>query len=173
MERGRHARIKNFSIMKPTLTLILLAIVSLITACDPGRIYQERKDLSPRMTWDKDSVLTFQFDVQDVQSAYDIDIDLRTVDLYQFANMWLFVNTIAPNGAVQKDTIEYQLRDDKGFSNGNRMAFGELEDYDFNFKKNVKFPAPGTYKIQIQHGMRMEILTFVDEVGVTVRKHKE
>ena len=125
------------------------------------------------MTWDKDSILTFKFDVQDVQSAYDIDIDLRTVDLYQFANMWLFINTIAPNGAVQKDTVEYHLRDDKGFSNGNRMAFGELEDYDFNFKQNVRFPAPGTYTIQIQHGMRMEILTMVDEVGVTVRKHKE
>lgn len=159
--------------MKPTLTLLLLALVSLVISCDPGRIYQERKELAPRMTWDKDSVLTYKVDVKDVQPAYDIEIDLRTVDLYQFANMWLFVNTIAPNGAVQRDTVEFKLRDEKGFLNGNRMAFGELEDYEFMFKENVKFPAPGTYTFQIQHGMRMEILTMVDEVGLTVRKHKE
>ena len=159
--------------MKTTITLILLAIASLVISCDPGRIYQERKTLSPDMTWDKDSLLTYKVDVQDVQTAYDIEIDIRTVDFYQFANLWLFVNTIAPNGAMQRDTVEYKLRDEKGFSNGNRMAFGEVEDYDFPFKQNVKFPAPGTYTIQIQHGMRMEILPFVDEIGLTVRKHKE
>ena len=86
--------------MKTTITLILLAFASLVISCDPGRIYQERKTLSPDMTWDKDSLLTYKVDVQDVQTAYDIEIDIRTVDFYQFANLWLFVNTIAPNGAL-------------------------------------------------------------------------
>lgn len=159
--------------MKTRLSLILVAIASLIVACDAGRIYQERRSLSPEMTWDKDSSLTYKVDVLDVETAYDIEIDIRTVDFYQFANLWLFVNTESPTGAVQRDTIEYMLRDEKGFSNGHRMAFGEVEDYDFPFKHNIKFPAPGTYTFQIQHGMRMEILPFVDEVGLTVRKHKE
>ena len=159
--------------MKPTLTIILLALVSLVMSCDPGRIYQERKSLSPEMTWDKDTLLTYKVDVQDIQTAYDIEIDIRTVDFYQFSNLWLYINTISPTGVMQKDTVEFRLRDDKGFSNGHRMAFGEVEDYDFYFKRNVKFPAPGTYTFQLQHGMRMEILPFVDEVGVTVRKHEE
>ena len=176
MECGRLARIrptKNYNAMKSTLTLILLALASLVISCDPGRIYQERRTLSPEMTWDKDTLLTYNVDVQDVSVPYDIDIDIRTVDFYQFSNLWLFINTIAPNGAMQRDTVEYKLRDEKGFSNGHRMAFGEVEDYDFPFKANVKFPAPGTYTFQIQHGMRMEILPFVDEIGLTVRKHKE
>jgi gliding motility-associated lipoprotein GldH len=159
--------------MKTTITLILLALASLVISCDSGRIYQERKTLSPDMTWDKDSLLTYKVDVQDASQSYDIEIDIRTVDFYQFANLWLFVNTIAPNGAMQRDTVEYKLRDEKGFSNGNRMAFGEVEDYDFSFKENVKFPAPGKYTFQIQHGMRMKILPFVDEIGLIVRKHKE
>ena len=175
-ECGRLARIrptKNYNAMKSTLTLILLAFASLVISCDPGRIYQERRTLSPEMTWDKDTLLTYKVDVQDVSVPYDIDIDIRTVDFYQFSNLWLFINTIAPNGAMQRDTVEYKLRDEKGFSNGHRMAFGEVEDYDFTFKANVKFPATGTYTFQIQHGMRMEILPFVDEIGLTVRKHKE
>ena len=89
--------------MKPTLTIILLALVSLVISCDPGRIYQERKSLSPEMTWDKDTLLTYKVDVQDIQTAYDIEIDIRTVDFYQFSNLWLYINTISPTGVMQKD----------------------------------------------------------------------
>ncbi len=158
--------------MKTTLTLIMLAIASLVVSCDPGKIYHERITLAPEMTWDKDSLLIYKVDIQDIQTAYDIEIDIRTVDFYQFANMWLFINTISPTGAVQRDTIEYKLRDEKGFSNGHRMAFGEVEDYEFPYKENIKFPAPGVYTFQIQHGMRMGVLPFVDEVGLAVRKHE-
>ena len=67
--------------MKSTLTLILLAFASLVISCDPGRIYQERKTLSPEMTWDKDSLLTYKVDVQDASQSYDIEIDIRTGNL--------------------------------------------------------------------------------------------
>lgn len=159
--------------MKKTLPIILLTLASLAMSCDTGKIFHERKTLSPEMTWDKDSVLSYNVDIKDVQPSYDIEIDLRTVDFYQYSNMWLFITTASPSGARQADTVEYRLRDDKGFSNGNRMAFGEVEDYEFPFKQNVKFPEPGVYTFSIRHGMRTEVLPFVNEVGLAVRKHAE
>ncbi len=159
--------------MKRTLLSTLLILMLMAAACTPGQIFQERKSLSPKMVWNMDNVLGYKVDVADASCGYDIIIDIRTVDFYQFSNMWLYIKTISPSGAALVDTVEYRLRDDKGFSNSTSMRFGELEDYEFMFKENVRFAESGTYTFMLQHGMRTEDLLFVNEVGLTVRKHKD
>lgn len=145
-----------------------------VCACNPGRVFQERVSLAPDMVWDMDNVLQFEPVVSDPDSFFDVNIDLRTVDFYPNSNMWLYIRTESPSGNVRVDTLECILRDEKGFSNStSRMAFGEVEDYEIPFQQNVKFPEPGKYKFSIQHGMRMEKLPFVNEVGLIIQKHDQ
>lgn len=161
---------KTAKSMKKIIAILVSALI--LASCNPNRIYSEYKEL-PEMTWEMNNVVNFDVAIEDANVAYDIKIDLRTVDFYQFSNLWLYINTESPSNKVLADTMECRLYDDKGFSMSDKMKFGEVEDYEFKFKENVKFAEKGTYKFNIQHGMRMESLPFVREIGLIIEKHQD
>jgi gliding motility-associated lipoprotein GldH len=139
-------------------------------SCNRGKIYGEMTEI-PDMTWDMNKIAKFEVCVEDTAAVYDVTVELRTVDFYQFSNLYLFVRTQSPSSKTVADTLECILYDDKGNSlSDSKMRFGELEDYEFKFKENVKFPEKGVYTFYIQHGMRVEQLPFVKEIGLTVEK---
>lgn len=151
---------------------LALLVVFSVFSCNRGRIYGEREEL-PNMVWDMNNILKFEVPVLTDTVAYDIKIDLRTVDFYTSANLWLFLKIETPSGKVMADTLECMLYDDKGNPQTQKMSFGELEDYEFMFKENVKFSETGVYKFNIQHGMRTEQLPYIKEVGLIVEKHEK
>ncbi|MBQ5404596.1 MAG: gliding motility lipoprotein GldH [Bacteroidales bacterium] len=154
--------------MKKFFPIFAAALLAL--SCNSGRIYSEMVDI-PDMTWDMNNIAKFEVSVEDINPFYDIKVELRTVDFYQFSNLYLFLRTETPSKKAAADTLECMLYDDKGNSLSNaKMRFGELEDYEFTFKENIKFPEKGVYTFYIQHGMRLEQLPFVKEIGLTVEK---
>lgn len=151
---------------------IVAALSAMLSSCGPAKIYSERVSLSPDMVWDMNNILEFDADVQDAGQLYDIMMDIRVVDFYPTANMWLYIKTTSPSGSERMDTLECVLRDEKGFSTSNRMCFGEVEDYEIPFGQAVRFQETGKFKFQVQHGMRIEQLPFVNEVGMSIYKHE-
>ncbi|MBR4266204.1 MAG: gliding motility lipoprotein GldH [Bacteroidales bacterium] len=152
--------------------LLFLSLICLVSiSCNPNRIYSKQVEI-PQMTWDMNEPASFEVNIDDENVNYDITIDLRAVDFYQFSNLWLYIVTEAPNNAVKADTMECILYDEKGFSEStNKLRFGELEDYEFKFKENIKFATKGVYKFTIQHGMRIEKLPYINEIGLTIEKN--
>ena len=137
----------------------------IITSCNSNR--QEIKD----GVWDKDSLVTLIVNVENAEQAYDIDVDLRTGTLFPASNLWLFINTQSPDNVVQHDTLQCLLQDESGKSFGD--VSGELCDYYIPWKRNVKFPKTGEYKFTFQHGMRIERLPFVLELGLRIEPCKQ
>ncbi len=120
--------------------------------------------------WDKDSLITITLNVEDATQPCDIDIDLRTGTLYPASNLWLFINTQSPDNILERDTLQCILQDESGNSFGETS--GELCDYYIPWKKNVRFPKNGEYKFTLQHGMRIERLPFVLEIGLRIQPHQ-
>ncbi|MBQ3655335.1 MAG: gliding motility lipoprotein GldH [Bacteroidales bacterium] len=153
--------------------LLILTAAFLTVSCNRDRIYGEMTDI-PDMVWDMNKIAKFEVPVEDINTPYNIKVELRVVDFYQFSNLYLFLRTESPSKKTLADTLECILYDDKGNSLTNsKMRFGELEDYEFTFKESVKFAEKGVYTFYIQHGMRLEQLPFVKEIGLTVEKLKE
>jgi len=165
-------KVSKFSIMTKFTPLLAIIVATIVSACYPGRIYNEWVSMGSQMVWDMNNIIEFDPQIADTSERYNINIGLRTVDYYPNSNMWLYIRTVAPSGAERIDTMECVLRDEKGFSNSNSTNFGELEDYDFVFKSNVKFAELGQYKFFLQHGMRAEKLPYVNEVGLNIEKVK-
>ncbi len=159
--------------MRKQLYLAAALCAAVMSSCHPGRIYSDRVSLSPDMVWDMDNVLSFEADIADTSQLYDINMEIRTVDFYPTANMWLFIKTISPSGTSREDTLECILRDDKGFTTSDRMCFGEVEDYEIPFVEGVRFQNMGKFKFEVRHGMRMEKLPFVNEIGMSIDIHKQ
>lgn len=146
---------------------LIAAFAILAAACSESVIYEANVDI-PKETWNADSTANFMVNVDDTSSIFNIYINLRNTTSYTNSNLYLFVQTISPSGAVLRDTVEYLLADSKGKWLG--KGFGSIRDNRLLYKQYIRFPENGTYTFGIQHGMRTDNLIGISSVGLRVEK---
>lgn len=148
--------------------LFFVSILIIFIACDSNKIYNNFCSIGAK-NWDKDSIVSFQFDIIDTTHNYNIFLNTRNLENYPFSNLWLFIDIIAPDKRTVRDTIEYQLAK----PNGQWIGKGTTGIYlnQFNFKSNIYFPLSGNYEIRVQHGMRDSNLKGLRDIGLTIEKN--
>ncbi len=151
---------------KITLNKILIGIILLITmaACNQNEVYFKYNPV-PKNGWSKDSLLTFDYNIQDTLSRYDVFIHVRHYGNYPYQNFWLFLENMNADSTVVKDTIECYLADQYGKWLGTGNAIKEMPVF---YKQQILLPDSGNYQMKIGHGMRDSILTGIKEIGVRV-----
>ena len=151
--------------------LLLISVVSLfIASCDNSVVYTESYPLKNK-TWSLMDVKSFEAQIADTSALSDLFFTIRTGADYPFRNIFLFVSTHSPNGNTLTDTLEYFLADDKG--NWYGKGFGDVHELKLPYKSNVYFPVAGEYRFKIQHGMRIEDLKGVYDIGLRIEKIKQ
>ncbi len=161
---------KGMKAIQYTKFIFLLSIiipVLFFTSCDRARIFEKNQDI-PEEGWKKDNVIKFDVDIKDPSTATNFYINVRNADGYPFSNLYLFIKTTFPNGKMSNDTLECQLADEKGKWLGSGL--GDIYDNQILFKRNVRFPMAGTYKFELQHGMRVEPVLLIMDVGLRIAK---
>ena len=159
-----------FRIMKNKVILAAIVFFAMLTAaCNSDRVFVERVEI-PNMQWHMDSLVNISVPVEDPSQVFDIMIAVRSNVYFQSRNLWLFINTYSPQHVVETDTLECIFADEQGHTTGDAM--GDIIDYEIPFKTGVRFPSAGTYKFSLQHGMRLETLPCIDEVGEASYEHK-
>lgn len=138
-------------------------------ACDRSRVFEHYYTTGPN-GWNKDSVARFSIDIENQAQNYNLLINTRNLESYPFNNLWLFVDVIAPDSTILRDTVECQL----AFPNGKWMGKGTSGVYEnrFSYRKNIFFPVKGAYQINISQGMRADELKGLNDIGVRVEKVK-
>lgn len=142
---------------------ILIFASAAFVACDRGAVYDQSVTI-PNEKWNIDSLAVFTMPVTDTVSAYNLYINLRNTNDYQFQNLYLFVDVIAPNGASIRDTFECYLADDHGKWLG--KGKGKIYDNRFLYRQSVKFSTKGDFRIQLQQAMRVDDLNGLANIGV-------
>jgi len=145
--------------------LIFLTSVITLTACRDNVLFNEAQDM-PAKTWVLSDVPAFRVPVDDTLHSNNISFSIRTGSSYPFRNIYLFVTTISPRGAVLTDTLQYNLADEKGKRYG--KGFGDIRELTLPFRLNVYFPEKGTYTVKVRHGMRLQELKGVYDFGMRV-----
>jgi len=148
---------------------LFFLVVASFVACDRNRVFESYRGIN-RKGWNKDSVLTFNFNIEDTVSGHNLYIDLRNKGNYPNSNIWLFLSVSSPYGNSFSDTVEFTLATPSGRWTGS--GIGDLFDNQFVYKSNVYFPQKGEYTFTIRHGMREDILKGIRDVGVRVEKIK-
>ena len=156
--------------MKIRIHFVALLLLLLVVSCNPNRVFVERVTI-PDMIWDMDSVVNISVPVEDPSQVYDIKIAIRSNVYFQSRNLWLFINTYSPEHVVEADTLECILADEQGNTTGDPAL--DIIDYEIPFKMGARFPSAGKYRFAIQHGMRMEKLPCIDEIGIIIDKHPQ
>lgn len=145
--------------------ILSLTLLGLVACSETG--YEKNISIASD-GWHKDSVVRFDFEVKDLTQPYQMSIYLRNDNAYPYANIYLFVNLIHPDGVVTRDTAQYDLAD----AYGKWLGKGWCANYDNEllFQDNYRFAATGVYRIEITQAMRQLRLKGIKDVGFCLRK---
>ena len=147
--------------------LIFASLIGLLFSCDRNRVFEAYEKL-PQTGWDKDSPVVFNIDVTDTVQTQNLYINVRNDIKYKYSNLWLFVKIEQPGKIAVADTFEVILADPTGKWLGE--GFGGIKTRQVIYKGGVYFPVSGEYKINIQHGMRENVLQGITDIGFRVEK---
>jgi gliding motility-associated lipoprotein GldH len=95
-------------------------------------------------------------------------LNVRNAGYYRFSNLFLFVNTILPQGQTLRDTVEITLSAPDGKWLGNGL--GDIYDNRYLFRENFKFPQAGSYRFELIQAMRVNPLQGIMDAGIRIEK---
>ena len=136
--------------MKIQPKLLLIFVAFLLFSCDDKRFFDQYKSVGT--TWHKDSIVTFNVSAFDKLKKYNLFINLRDNNDYQYNNIFLIVSLQQPNNQVKVDTLEYEMTNPDGSLLGN--GFSDIKENKLVYKLNESFLLAGNYKVKIQQAMR-------------------
>lgn len=150
------------------VTLILFSLLS----CDTNRMYEKNIAIE-NTVWDLTQKPSFEYNNTDTISKVNLKVNIRHSSSYPFSNLWLFVNSTDPEGALKTDTLECILahKDGKWLGRG----LGNVWDIQCQFKSYF-LHKQGMYTFEIEQAMRygdlakIKQLPGIMEVGLRIEK---
>lgn len=147
--------------------ILILVSMLLSVSCNRDVVFTDFFEI-PEKTWSLSDIPSFDVPINDTLNSNNIWLMIRTRSDYPYRNIYLFVTASTPGGITITDTLQYDLADEKG--NWYGKGFGNIHALNLPYKTNVYFPLKGNYMFKIQHGMRIENLNGVYDIGLKVEK---
>jgi len=147
--------------------ILILVSMLLSVSCNRDVVFTDFFEI-PEKTWSLSDIPSFEVPINDTLNSNNIWLMIRTGSDYPYRNIYLFVTASTPGGITITDTLQYDLADEKG--NWYGKGFGNIHALNLPYKTNVYFPLKGNYMFKIQHGMRIENLNGVYDIGLKVEK---
>jgi gliding motility-associated lipoprotein GldH len=147
----------------------LILVCAFFSACQTKQLY-EQSTIYPNHTWASKQVNEYSFLITDTTSAYNVFFVIRHHNAYHYKNIWLQLQTIAPDNTATKQSLNLNLADDvKGW-----LGTGMDDIYDQRIPVNTTpvYLKKGLYKFAFAHTMREDPLENILSTGVRVEKVK-
>lgn len=147
--------------------LAFLVLFSLFSGCTSDAYFEENKAIANR-SWDYNQIPSFEFKIEDNKAKYDVYINLRHTNLYDFSNIYVLLH---PKGKGLADTSyrkEIKLAELDGKWVG--QSSGSLYEIQYLAKSNFTFPDTGLYTFELEQNMRINPLLEVTDVGIKIIK---
>jgi gliding motility-associated lipoprotein GldH len=140
------------------------------TSCDHNMVFEKNKAMD-QFVWGSKDVVKFNVPINDPNLLYNFYLNIRINSDYKFANLFVFMKTIYPNGQLSVDTVECFLADIDGRWLGERS--GKVIDNRILLRKKLKFKESGMYSFEFEQGMRDTALLNVEDFGIRIEKAEQ
>lgn len=154
--------------------VLLISIITLIS-CDTNHVLDDYETL-PKV-WKKGNSISFMFKSPDTLKTYNMFLNLRNNNTYEFSNLFLIVGLETPSNNKTIDTLEYQMTAPNGEWLGS--GFSEIKENKLWYKDAIQFKESGDYTLTIEHAIRkngnvngVEQLKGITEIGYRLEEHK-
>jgi len=157
--------------MKNRLKIGIIFSILWLTACSNRNIVVEQTVKFDKNKWSANKPATFEFEVEDTVSFFNLFIKTKNTNNYPNSNIWFFTHLNSPQAYMITDTLEYSLCDAKGQWYGDKSGDG-YEIWNL-YKQNVKFRKKGKYLLRVIQGMRTDNLQGIKSVSLIIQKLKK
>jgi gliding motility-associated lipoprotein GldH len=141
-------------------------ITFFLVACGEAPVVELNKQFDNG--WTVQDSVAFEFNFTDSVSGYNMFFELEHGPDYPYSNFFLFTDNWTPKGSYYRDTIECYLAKPDGEWLG-KTSTSKVK-HKVLFKKNVRFPESGLYRMKWVHGMRDTVLVDVKGIGFIIEK---
>ncbi len=155
--------------------LVLIITIATLISCDTNHVLDDYETL-PKV-WKKGDSISFAFKSPDTLKTYDVFLNLRNNNDYEFSNLFLIVGLKTPSNNKTIDTLEYQMTAPNGEWLGS--GFSEIKENKLWYKDAIQFKEDGNYTLTIEHAIRkngnvngVEQLKGITEIGYRLEEHK-
>jgi gliding motility-associated lipoprotein GldH len=147
---------------------LIIALTIFFAGCNEKTAYEGKIDF-PERCWVFRQPATFEFEIVDVDSTYEVLVDVRYAGTYQFQNIYLQYYLEDDEGMLySKDLKNIQLFNAKtGIPLGGGL--GDLYSIEKPILENHRFVKPGKYRFRIDQFMRQDTLQGILSVGIKVQ----
>ena len=87
--------------------IIVACCILLVVSCDSYKIFDEYKSVNG--SWQAKNIVEFSFTFKDTIESYNVFINVRNNNNYQYNNLFLIGEIKFPNGKSITDTLEYKM----------------------------------------------------------------
>lgn len=143
-----------------------IVIVTLMTGCNTGSLYEETRDLKNRQ-WRADSVFTYQFNAADSVQAVDLYFTVRNTPAYPFYNLYVKYRVMdsmfvtVDSGLAHVNLFEPKTGEPYG------SGVGGIFSHIFPLATNLTLNQ-GSYRLELEQNMRIDSIPGIVSVGVKV-----
>lgn len=144
-----------------------LFIIIAISSCVSNSTFEQNSAIKDQ-NWTYDQKPSFSVPISDNSAKYNIYINLRHTNQYDYSNLFVLLNE---KGNKLKDTAyrsEIKLAELDGRWLG--KSSGSLYEVEYLAKENFSFPDTGVYIFAIEQNMRINPLKDIVDVGIKVVK---
>jgi gliding motility-associated lipoprotein GldH len=158
--------IETEKIKFPVFYILLFYIVA-FSSCQTVDLYEKIASI-PRHEWKADYKPQFQFTIKDTAALYDIYIDVRHNEKYEFNNIWLALTWQRNGDSTQSGQYELPLANNDGWLG---TAMDDLYDHRVRITPERGIPLKaGDYTFSVAQVMRKDPLENVLNVGLRIEK---
>jgi gliding motility-associated lipoprotein GldH len=138
-----------------------------ISSCDSNRVYENTVDIN-NAYWLADSIKSFEFNIPQRGSEYNIKFTIRNGVEYPHRNVYVYYTiSDSTNKILDEELRDFQLFQPKsGYPLGN--GSGNIREHHFDLLIGYKFPYAGRYNISFEQYMRYDSLPQVYSLGFRV-----
>ena len=143
---------------------LLLVLATFLFSCGKSPYYNTSYAFE-NQTWSQDLMPKFEVDIQDTSQLYDFEIFLRNTTDYAHSNLFIYLQSFAPDGSNGRKAYEIPIADEKGQWLGTKS--GTLVENVLKFKQR-KFPLKGKYTFKIELGITEKEMKNISDIGLRI-----
>ncbi len=147
--------------------MLAVCVISASSCENAGAVADVNYTLENR-TWSYTNKIRVPVQIEDTESLYNVQINLRHTSNYKYANVFFLVRIKNPDGKVISERKEYTLAHPDGEWLGS--GSGNLYSLQLPFKSDYKFNTKGNYVFEIEQNMRDNPLKEIVDVGFRIEK---
>lgn len=119
--------------------------------------------------WEQSVKPQFSVDIKDTSKRYNFTLTLRTTSDYEYSNLWIYLNTLTPDGQKAREPFEIKTTDANGAWIGKKT--GTIVEHSIYFKDR-KMPKKGKYVFIVEQGITKNTINEVLDISLEVSEAK-